>query len=74
MTFYFEGRIVIELKRRKASTDSEQLKIDYRKMTYRNELENLPFIYSLPINTQTKLTIPEKNKDLASSELTLLIK
>ena len=74
MSFYFEGRIVSELKRRKSLTDSEQLKVDYCKMTYMSELENLSFIYSVPVETQMELLAPEAGKVYSPSELSSLIK
>lgn len=52
MTFYFEGKIVGELQRREVADKGEQLKIDYCAIIYRNELENLAFIFSLPIPSQ----------------------
>lgn len=51
MTFYFEGKIVGELQRREVADKGEQLKIDYCSITYRNELENLAFIFSLPVSS-----------------------
>lgn len=48
-TFYFEGLIVRELLRRKASSKREQLKIDYCVATYNDELDNLSSILSLPV-------------------------
>lgn len=74
MTFYFEGRIVRELKRRKTLTASEQLKVDYCKMTYRSEIENLSFIYSVPVDTHNNLIVPEGDQAYSSSELTSVIK
>lgn len=55
MTFYYEGRIIRELKHRKALTDSERLKVDYCKITYQYELENMSLIYSIPVGEQKEL-------------------
>lgn len=74
MTFYYEGRIVRELNRRKELSESERLKVDYCKMTYRNELENMSFLFSIPVESQSKLIAPEENEVLSSCELETLIR
>ena len=75
MTFYYEGKIVKELHRRKPTDNGEQLKIDYCTITYRNELENLAFIFSLPVSSHPiDLIYPENGKEYAPSELLALIK
>ena len=78
MTFYYEGKIVKELQRRKPADEGEQLKIDYCTIIYRNELENLAFIFSLPVSSQLvyslstevgkELPYPESQKDMKSRE------
>ena len=79
MTFYYEGKIVRELQRRKPVDKGEQLKIDYCAITYHNELENLAFIFSLPVSSQPisslstevgkELIYPDSQKDMKSREM-----
>lgn len=59
-TFYYEGRIVRELLRRKAACKSEQLKIDYCVAAYRNELENMSILLSLPVHADTPTYNPQQ--------------
>ncbi len=80
MTFYYEGKIVRELQRRVSADDGEQLKIDYCTITYHNELENLSFIFSLPVGEAfqesdrcDELPILSSGKDYAPSEVLALI-
>ncbi|MDE6769619.1 MAG: hypothetical protein K2J78_07855 [Muribaculaceae bacterium] len=73
MTFYYEGKIVKEVQRRKPTDNGEQLKIDYCTITYRNELENLAFIFSLPVSSHStefdkELPYPDSQKDMKSRE------
>lgn len=74
MTYYYEGRIVKELQNRKPATKDEQLKIDYCAATYHNELENLSFIFSCPVDTGNAKIHPEKTKAYSPDELAELIK
>lgn len=74
MTYYFEGQIVKELQSRKPSTKDEQLKIDYCNATYSNELDNMSFIFSCPVETDTEGIYPDRMKEYSSDELTELIK
>lgn len=69
MTFYYEAKIVSELQRRKPATKDEQLKIDYCTATYRNELENLSLIYSLPVTHGEYKAYPDETKRYTPSEL-----
>lgn len=73
-TFYYEGKIVQELKSRKAANKGEQLKIDYCTMTYRNELENMSLIFDLPINDGKDNVSPNKGTTYSPTELCELIK
>lgn len=73
LTCYYEGRIVRELHRRKAAGKGEQLKIDYCTITYRNELDNLSFILSTPLDTGRDRLLPEAGKAYTPSELVALI-
>ena len=73
LTYYYEGRIVRELKRRKAANKSEQLKIDYCTLTYRNELDNLSFILSKPVDVGGYRISPEADRAYTPSELLALI-
>lgn len=58
LTFYYEGKIVRELQSRKPVGREEQLKIDYCVATYRNELDNMSFIFSLPVRTGSDKEYP----------------
>ncbi len=72
-SFYYEERIIRELKRRKATNKSEQLKIDYCTATYRNELENMSFVFSRPIQVDSEKIFPEPHRQYTPDELTALI-
>ncbi len=50
LDFSYEARIIRELERRTAANPDEQLKKDYCLLTYRNELHNLSYIISLPVD------------------------
>lgn len=50
-TCYYERRIVDELGRRKAADLSEQLKIDYCTIVYRNELRNMSVVFTKPVGS-----------------------
>lgn len=74
MTYYFEGQIIRELQNRKPSTKDERLKIDYCNATYSNELDNLSFIFSCPVDTDIDKIYPDKAKTYSPDELAELIK
>ena len=74
MTYYYEGQIVRELQSRKPATKDERLKIDYCNATYSNELDNMSFIFSCPIETDTDKIYPDKAKTYSPDELAELIK
>ena len=74
MTYYYEGQIVRELQSRKPATKDEQLKIDYCNATYSNELDNMSFIFSCPVETDNNKVYPDKPKKYSSDELAELIK
>lgn len=48
-TFFYERRIVAEFMRRKAANKTEQFKIGHCTLTYNNELENMSFVFSVPV-------------------------
>lgn len=73
LTYYFEGKIVRELRQRKATTTDEQLKIDYCEATYANELDNLSFILSCPVDAGGEKIYPEPGKEYTCQELASLI-
>lgn len=73
-TFYYECKIVRELQSRKATNKGEQLKIDYCAMTYRNQLENLAFMFDLPINDDKDNVSPFNGSMDSPTELCVLIK
>ena len=50
LDFSYETLIIRELERRTAANPDEQLKKDYCLLTYRNELRNLSYIISLPVD------------------------
>lgn len=74
MTYYYEGRIVRELQSRKPATKDERLKIDYCNATYSNELDNMSFIFSCPVETDTDKIYPDKSKAYSPDELADLIR
>lgn len=74
MTYYYECQIVRELQTRKPATKDEQLKIDYCNATYSNELDNMSFIFSCPVETDTEKIYPDRMKEYSSDELAELIK
>ncbi len=74
MTYYYEGQIVRELQSRKPATTDEQLKIDYCNATYTNELDNMSFIFSCPVETDTEKIYPDRTKEYSPDELAELIK
>lgn len=73
MTYYFEGQIIRELRNRKPSTKDERLKIDYCNATYNNELDNMSFIFSCPVETDTEKIFPDSTKEYSPDELAELI-
>lgn len=73
-TFYHEGRIVNELLRRKASNKAEQLKIDYCVATYHNELDNMSFVFSRPVQIDGEKINPDNERSYTPDELTALIR
>lgn len=72
-TFYHEGRIVNELLRRKASNKAEQLKIDYCVATYHNELDNMSFVLSRPVQIDGEKIFPDSERNYTPDELKALI-
>ena len=73
-TFYREGKIVNELLRRKAANKAEQLKIDYCVATYHNELDNMSFVFSRPVQVDGEKINPDSGRRYSSDELTALIR
>lgn len=72
-TYYIEGRIVREIKSRKAASNGEKLKVDYCVATYRNELENMSAIFSRPVKIDDDKIFPDNTKMYTPEELTSLI-
>lgn len=72
-TYYYEGRIVRELFQRKAANKDEQLKIDYCVLTYNNELENLSFKLSLPLEIDKDKVYPDSSSYYTPEELSVKI-
>ena len=73
-SFYYEGRIVRELRSRKAANKAEQLKIDYCVATYHNELNNMSFVFSRPLRVNGEKIFPDSRKIYNQDELTALIR
>lgn len=73
-TFYYEGRIVSELLRRKAASKAEQLKIDYCVATYNNELDNMSFVFSSPVQLDGEKINPYNRRRYSPDELAALIR
>ena len=73
LTYYYEGRIVRELQRRKPADKGERLKIDYCVATYSNELDNMSFIFSLPVKLDDDKIYPDSSRRYSPEELAALI-
>lgn len=73
-SFYYEGRIVRELQSRKATNKAEQLKINYCVATYNNELNNMSFVFSRPLQVNGEKILPDSKKNYNPDELTALIR
>lgn len=73
-SFYYEGRIVRELSKRKPANKTEQLKIDYCVATYRNELDNMSAVFSLPVQVGGEKILPDSTRHYSPDELTALIR
>lgn len=73
LTYYYEGRIVRELMRRKPADKNEQLKIDYCTATYANELDNMSFILSLPVKSDDDKDYLDPERNYSPEELASLI-
>ena len=73
MTYYYEGLIVRELQSRRPATKDERLKIDYCNATYSNELDNMSFIFSCPVDTGNDKIYPDHTKAYSPDELAELI-
>lgn len=72
-TFYYEGRIVRELQRRRSATKGEQLMVDYCVAAYRNELENMAFTFSCPVKAGKEDALPDSDRTYTPAELAALI-
>ncbi len=72
-TYYIEGRIVREIKSRKAASNGEKLKVDYCVATYRSELENMSAIFSRPVKVDDDKIFPDNTKIYTPEDLTSLI-
>lgn len=73
-TFFLEGRIVRELRKRKASGRGDHLKIDYCLATYRNELDNMSALFSLPVEDGSRKIYPDCGRIYTPRELTAMIR
>lgn len=73
-TFFFEGRIVRELQKRKPVSKGERFKIDYCTLTYENELENLSIILNKPIYNGSEKIIADSQKTYTPVELIALVR
>lgn len=74
LTFYYEGRIVAELRKRKAANKTEQFKKDYCLLTYENELENLSFVLDVPMSANDDVINFDPEREYTPAELTAIIK
>lgn len=73
-SFFHEGRIVRELHGRTAADRAEQLMIDYCDVMYRNELDNMSFVFSCPVRTDEDKIYPEAGRNYRSEDLVSLIR
>lgn len=73
-TFYYEGRIVAELQKRKAANKTEQFKKDFCTLTYENEFENLSFVLGVPMSVEDEKFSFDPERDYTFAELTALVK
>lgn len=69
ITFYYEGRIIDELQRREVDNMGDQLKIDYCAVTYNNELDNMSFIFSCPVNASVVKGYPDYVMSFSPDEI-----
>lgn len=74
LTFYYEARIVRELRNRKANDRSEQLKIEYCTLSYANELENLSLLFSKPVSVDDDRFNPDQSTAHSPAELLAFIR
>lgn len=72
-SFFYEGHIVRELKKRKATNKAEQFKIDYCLTTYHNELDNMSIVFSRPILVDDEKIYPNSDRQYSPEELTALL-
>lgn len=73
-SFFHEGRIVRELHGRTAADRAEQLMIDYCDVMYRNELDNMSFVFSCPVRTDEDKIYPQAGRNYRTEDLVSLIR
>lgn len=73
MSFYYEGQIAREIKSRKATNKGEQFKIDYCTAMYDNELSNMSYLFSHPVQVDNEKIYPDNERRYTPGELTALI-
>lgn len=73
-TYFQEGYIVEEMSRRCATNRSEQIRIEYCRSLYRNEIENMAFIIRKPEGTPRGTIIFDHTQDYTPDQLVALIR
>lgn len=74
MSFYYEGQIVREIISRKAINKGEKFKIDYCTAMYSNELSNMSYLFSCPVQIDNDKIYPDRERHYTPEELTALIR
>lgn len=74
MSFYYEGQIAREIMSRKGTNKGEKFKIDYCTAMYSNELSNMSYLFSCPIQIDNDKIYPDRERPYSPEELTALIR
>lgn len=74
MSFYYEGQIAREIMGRKAANKGEKFKIDYCTAMYSNELSNMSYLFSCPVQIDNDKIYPDRERIYTPEELTALIR
>ena len=74
MSFYCEGQIAREIMSRKATNKGEKFKIDYCTAMYSNELSNMSYLFSCPVQIDNDKIYPNRERVYTPEELTALIR
>lgn len=73
-TYFQEGYIVKELAKRRAANRSEQIRIEYCRYIYRNDMENLAFVIRTQEGNPKEATIFDHTREYTPAQLVSLIR